>query len=294
MDAQDAHQNQGHAQSEVETVQVAGSHDENVIPAPTAAPIIFAFGTTLLFAGLVTNWFVSAVGAVCIAKGVVGWWFDVLPREAVEEIPDECYELIDTGPEPEEVSRHLVASTPGRVVLPVEIPRVRSGIIGGLAGGAAVAVVALVWGLINHTVWMPVNLLAAMVLSSYNTADAASLGQFSVAGLFTALGIHLSMSILVGLVLAMIMPMVIRFPRVFSIFIAPLVWSLISYAAMGVLDPTLERWVDWYWFVGSQVAFGAVAGLVIASSERIETIQFLTSAERLDLERSRPHDGGGE
>ena len=125
-------------------------------------------------------------------------------------------------------------------------------------------------------------------------ADAASLGQFSVAGLFTALGIHLSMSILVGLVLAMIMPMVIRFPRVFSIFIAPLVWSLISYAAMGVLDPTLERWVDWYWFVGSQVAFGAVAGLVIASSERIETIQFLTSAERLDLERSRPHDGGGE
>ena len=293
MDAQDAHQNQGHGQSEVETVQVAGSHDENVIPAPTAAPIIFAFGTTLLFAGLVTNWFVSAVGAVCIAKGVIGWWFDVLPRESVEQIPDECYELIDTGPEPEEASRHLDSSTPGRVVLPVEIPRVRSGIYGGLAGAVAMAVVALVRGAINYTIWMPVNLLAAMVLSSYNTADAEVLGQFSVAGLFTALGIHLSMSIMVGLVLAMVMPMAIKFPRVFSIFIAPLVWSLVTYAAMGVLDPTLEKWVNWYWFVGSQVAFGAVAGFVIARSERIETIQFLTSAERMNLEQTRQRDGGG-
>ncbi|MEE2681875.1 MAG: hypothetical protein VX641_05835 [Planctomycetota bacterium] len=294
MDAHDAHKNHGHAQSEVETVQVAGSHDANVIPAPTAAPIVFAFGTTLLFAGLVTNWFVSAVGVVCMAKGVFGWWFDVLPRESVEEIPDECYELIDTGPEPEEATTHLRPSTPGRVVLPVEIPRIRSGILGGLMGGVAMAVVALIWGAINFTVWMPVNLLAATVLSSYNTAEASSLEQFSVGGLFTGLGIHLSMSLLIGLVLAMIMPMVISFPRVFSIFIAPLVWSLVSYAAMGVLDPTLERWVDWYWFVGSQVAFGAVAGFVIARSERIETVQFLTSSERLELEQSRPRDDGGE
>ena len=226
---------------------------------------------------------------------MLGWWFDVLPRESVEEIPDECYELIDTGPEPDEASKHLVPSTPGRVVLPVEIPRVRSGVIGGLAGGIAMAVVALVWGAINYTIWMPVNLLAAMVLSSFNTMEASSLEQFSVAGLFTALGIQLSMSIMVGLVLAMIMPMAIKFPRIFSIIVAPLTWSLITYAAIGVLDPTLERWVNWYWFVGSQVAFGAVAGFFIARSERIETIQFLTSAERMDLERTRQHgDGGGQ
>ena len=295
MNAQDSHHNPDHTQSEVETVEVVGAHTANVIPAPTSAPIIFAFGTTLLFAGLVTNWFVSVVGAVCIAKGVLGWWFDVLPRESVEEIPDECYELIDTGPEPDEASKHLVPSTPGRVVLPVEIPRVRSGVIGGLAGGIAMAVVALVWGAINYTIWMPVNLLAAMVLSSFNTMEASSLEQFSVAGLFTALGIQLSMSIMVGLVLAMIMPMAIKFPRIFSIIVAPLTWSLITYAAIGVLDPTLERWVNWYWFVGSQVAFGAVAGFFIARSERIETIQFLTSAERMDLERTRQHgDGGGQ
>ena len=294
MNAQDSNQNPGHQQSDVETVQVTSAHDANVIPAPTSAPIIFAFGTTFLFAGLVTNWFVSAVGVVCIMKGVLGWWFDVLPREAVEEIPDESYELIDTGPEPDEAARHLVPSTPGRVVLPVEIPRVRSGIIGGLAGGIAMAVVALIWGAINYSIWMPVNLLAAMVLSSFNTAEASSLEQFHVGGFFTALGIQLSMSIMVGLVLAMIMPMAIKFPRLFSIIIAPLTWSLVTYAAMGVLDPTLERWVNWYWFVGSQIAFGAVAGFFIARSERIETIQFLTSAERMNLERTHQSDDGSE
>ncbi|MAJ46866.1 MAG: hypothetical protein CBC35_06105 [Planctomycetes bacterium TMED75] len=293
MNAQDSHQDPDSAQSEVETVRVMGAHDANVIPAPTSAPIIFAFGTTLLFAGLVTNWFVSAVGVVCIAKGVLGWWSDVLPRESVEEIPEESYLLIDTGPEPHEASKHLDSATPGRVVLPIEIPRIRSGIIGGLAGGTAMAVVALVWGAINFSVWMPVNLLAAMVLSSYDTFDAASLEQFSISGLFTALGIHLSMSVMVGLVLAMILPMAINFPRVFSIIVAPVTWSLVTYAAIGVLDPTLERWVNWYWFVGSQVAFGAVAGFFIARSERIQTIQYLTPAERLGLERSREQDGGG-
>ena len=131
-----------------------------------------------------------------------------------------------------------------------------------------------------------------MVLSNYDTFDAASLEQFNVGGLFTALGIHLSMSIMVGLVLAMMLPMAIKFPRVFSIVVAPLTWSLITYAAMGVLDPTLERWVNWYWFVGSQVAFGAVAGFFIARSERIQTIQYLTSAERIGLERTHQHDGG--
>lgn len=277
----------------VETVQVLHAHDHESIPAPTAAPIIFAFGTTLLFAGLVTSPLVSIVGLLCFLKGIHGWWFDVLPRESMEPIPESAYLEIDTGPEPgapvEAAARSAAHSATPRRILPVEIPRVRSGILGGLGGAVAMAIVALAWGATNYTIWMPINLLAAMVLETFNTDDLQSLQAFSASGLATAAAIHISMSVMVGLVLASLIPMAIGWPRLFSILVAPLTWSLLTYGAMGVLDPTLEKWVDWYWFVGSQIVFGSVCGFLIARSERIETIQFLTPSERMGLEKTHDH-----
>ena len=40
------------------------------LPAPTAWPIILAFGITLLFAGLVTNASLSILGAILAVSGV--------------------------------------------------------------------------------------------------------------------------------------------------------------------------------------------------------------------------------
>ena len=54
------------------------------LPAPTSWPIVFAFGLTLLFAGLVTSGAVSVLGAVVALAGAVGWFRDVLPQEALE------------------------------------------------------------------------------------------------------------------------------------------------------------------------------------------------------------------
>ena len=218
----------------------------------------------------------------------------------MEPIPESAYREIDTGPEPGgPLEANTVsaahAATPRRI-LPVEIPRIRSGILGGLGGAVAMAIVALSWGALNHTIWMPINLLAAMVLESFNTDDVQSLSAFSGSGLAAAAAIHISMSIMVGLVLASLIPMAIGWPRLFSIVVAPFTWSLLTYGAMGVLDPTLEKWVDWYWFVGSQIAFGSVCGYLIARSERIETIQFLTPSERIGLERThdRHESPGGD
>ena len=279
---------------DTETVRVMHPHDADLVPAPTGAPIVFAFGTTLLFAGLVTNWLVALVGLICAIMGILGWWRQVLPRESMEPIPADAAREIDTGPELGAPLPAEAEHAPGRVVLPVEIPRVRSGIYGGLGGAAAMAVVAIVWGLIYHSsIWFPINLLAAMVLSSYDTASAESLSQFSAAGFFAAVGIHLAFSIMVGLVLAAMMPMAIKWPRVFAGIVAPCVWSLILWVAMSVLDPTLEVWVNWLWFFGSQFAFGITAGFIIAATERIETVQFLTPAERMALERTKTHEGGG-
>ena len=57
------------------------------VPAATMWPFVLAFGTTLLFAGLVTSGSVSVLGAVLMIAGAVGWFRDVLPHEAGEVVP---------------------------------------------------------------------------------------------------------------------------------------------------------------------------------------------------------------
>src|ERR1700687_1178745 len=56
------------------------------LPAPTAWPIILAFGLTLVFAGLVTSLSVSILGAFFTVAGCVGWIREVLPHEKHESI----------------------------------------------------------------------------------------------------------------------------------------------------------------------------------------------------------------
>jgi hypothetical protein len=51
------------------------------LPAPTAWPIVLAFGVTLLLAGLVTTTAVSLLGAILAVAGFVGWFRDVLPQD---------------------------------------------------------------------------------------------------------------------------------------------------------------------------------------------------------------------
>src|SRR5260221_14782956 len=57
------------------------------LPAPTAWPLVLAFGFTLVFAGLVTSESVSVLGAVLAIAGAVGWFRNVLPHEAHESVP---------------------------------------------------------------------------------------------------------------------------------------------------------------------------------------------------------------
>src|SRR5438132_14023905 len=57
------------------------------LPAPTAWPIVLAFGFTLVFAGLVTSASVSILGAIFTIAGCVGWFRNVLPHEKHESVP---------------------------------------------------------------------------------------------------------------------------------------------------------------------------------------------------------------
>src|SRR5437764_14524744 len=69
------------------------------LPAPTAWPIVLAFGLTLVFAGLVTSASVSILGAIFTLAGCVGWFRDVLSLEkhesnpSMESVPTEVTRL---------------------------------------------------------------------------------------------------------------------------------------------------------------------------------------------------------
>ncbi len=56
------------------------------LPAPTAWPFMLALGLTLLSASLVTNMAIGALGLLLSIIAIVGWFRNVLPHEAHEDV----------------------------------------------------------------------------------------------------------------------------------------------------------------------------------------------------------------
>src|ERR1700724_333860 len=169
------------------------------LPAPTAWPIILAFGITLLFAGLLTSPSVSILGAVLFVTGCVGWFRDVLPHER-EETVEVKVEAAAVSTLRREVERLPIAPDLPRALLPLETYPVSAGIKGGLAGGVAMAVLACLYGFLKQgSIWYPINLLAATGYAQSLQFGTASLNAFHLGSFFLAVIIHLITSLLVGL-----------------------------------------------------------------------------------------------
>jgi hypothetical protein len=260
------------------------------MPAPTAWPIAFAFGITLLVAGLVTSAAISVLGALVAVAGAVGWFRDVLPFEAHETVPvvREEPRIATTR---REVVRMPAAPELVRAFLPLEIYPISAGVKGGLAGSVAMAIVAMLYGLISqHSIWYPINLLAAGFLPASMTDTTAKIAAFSLSVFLIAIPIHLITSLLVGLLYGAMLPMLPRHPILLGGFIAPLLWTGLIHSILGIVNPVLNDRIHWGWFVASQVAFGIVAGIVVSHQERIRTWQRLPLAFRSGMEASGMRD----
>ena len=256
------------------------------VPAPTPWPIVLAFGVALLFAGLVTSEAVSVLGAVITLAGAVGWFRDVLPHEAQESVL-----VIAQAPSittmRREVARMEFAHELRRAWLPLEIYPISAGIKGGLAGSVAMAVLAMLYGVLSHTsIWYPINLLAAGFFPAAATDTTAEIATFHVRAFLIAIPIHLITSLLVGLLYGATLPMLPRRPVLLGGFIAPLLWSGLIHGILGIVNPVLNQRIDWLWFVATQAGFGIVAGLVVSRQERMYTRQQLPLAFRVGLEAS--------
>jgi hypothetical protein len=267
------------------------------LPAPTAWPIILAFGITLLFAGLVTNASLSILGAILAVTACVGWFRDVLPQEK-EEIIRVTAEVPVFATTRREVERLAIAPELSRALLPLETYPVSAGIKGGLAGSVAMAVLACLYGLIKQgSIWYPINLLAATAYSEFLRFGTASLDTFHLGSFSIAVVIHLLTSLLVGLLYGAMLPMFPRRPILLGGIIAPILWTGLLYSTLELINPLLNKHIDWLWFIASQFAFGIVAGLVVMRQERVPTEQFVPFSVRAGIEApgmTREKPGPGE
>ena len=253
------------------------------LPAPTAWPIVLAFGLTLIFAGLVTSVSVCILGALLALVGTVGWFRDILPHEAHETVPvsDRVEPIVTTRPEVAHVP--WITQELNRAWLPLEIYPVSSGIKGGLAGSVVMAVLAMAYGIASHHgIWYPINLLAAGFFPARNTT--AQIAAFHWDSFIIAVAVHLVTSLIVGLLYGAMLPMFPRRPILLGGVVAPLLWSGLLHSILGIVDPLLNQRIDWFWFVLSQVGFGIVAGIVVSRQERVRTWQHLPLAVRAGME----------
>jgi hypothetical protein len=266
-------------------------------PAPTVWPMVAALGVTLMGGGLVTHVIVSAVGLLLGLIAAVGWWKDVFPQARVESVPlpTPGERATPVLPSLATVEYLTMGEAGHRVRVPVEVQPYSAGITGGLVGGIAMAVVALLYGILAQgSLWYPINLLAGIAIPSMVHLSLEQLRAFSLSALIVAVPAHGVISLLTGLLYAVMLPMMPRRHMLWGGMIAPLLWTGLIWAVLGVVNPALNARIDWPWFIASQIAFGLAAGFVISRAVPVATMQTWPLAARagvqatgMDRERER-------
>jgi hypothetical protein len=254
------------------------------LPAPTAWPLVLAFGFTLMFAGLLTSASVSLLGVVFAVAGCAGWFRETLPEPHEVTVPVVREEIRIATDRPV-VERLPVVPELVRAWLPLETYPISAGVKGGWAGSIAMAVLACAFGLLKTgSIWYPINLLAATAYAQSLKLAPSQLNSFHADSFAMAVLLHGIGSTLVGLLYGAMLPMFPRRPIILGGLIAPVLWSGLLYSILNLLNPLLASHIDWFWFMASQVAFGVVAGLVVVRHARIPTSENLPFAMRAGIE----------
>jgi hypothetical protein len=270
--------------------------DSFELPAPTVWPMVVALGVTLGFTGLVTHFALSVVGVILALIGGVGWFRNVLPAERVEHVPVSRAQSVPSWmiATPRSVERLAFRDDWHRVRVPVEVQPLSAGVRGGLVGACAMAVCAAIYGIVvQGSVWYPLNLLAAIAIPRMAEADVATLKAFDGVALLVGLIAHGLTSVLVGVLYAAILPLLPRRHLLWGGLLAPLLWTGLLWATLGVIDPALNARIAWSWFIASQIAFGITAGWIVASATPVATAQTRPLIERAGVEATGRGARGG-
>jgi hypothetical protein len=269
----------------IEQRDLSSRHSAEIeMPAPTAWPIVLAFGCVLMFAGLLTSASVSVLGVVLGLAGCVGWFREVFPQEHEQTVP-VVFEEPYIATTRRLVERVPIAPELVRAWLPLKTYPISAGVKGGIAGSVAMAILACTYGLIKTgSIWYPINLLAATVYAPSVDLSPAGLNSFHAGTFGVAVLLHGIGSIFVGLLYGAMLPMFSRRPIVLGGLIGPVLWSGLLYSTIELLNPVLASHISWPWFIASQIAFGVVAGIVVMRQHSVPTDENLPFAIRAGIE----------
>jgi hypothetical protein len=158
----------------------------------------------------------------------------------------------------------------GEVRVPAAIYPYSAGVKGGLLGGLAMVPVAFAYGLLSgHGIWYPVNLVAATFVPSWQRATAAQMEQFHPEGLVIGLLTHIVMSILLGLIFAIIMPGLPKTPVFWAFVVGPILWGGAIYAGLPLLNPIMAHYIDLPSFAIANIVYSLVLGLWVARTPKV-------------------------
>src|SRR5262249_17749204 len=160
-------------------------------------PMVMSLGLVLAATGVVVGPAFMLVGGAVFFAGLAGWVAQLLPGRGHVHEP-----LVERA-----LGRRPVTGAPGtveqlrpglpgdRLRLPEQVHPISAGVKGGIVGGVAMTVPALLWGVLSgHGIWYPINLLAGMVLPGVGDMTVAELEQLHPALLLVAIVIHAMMS----------------------------------------------------------------------------------------------------
>jgi hypothetical protein len=266
------------------------------LPAPTAWPFLMALGLTLVCASLVTSASLGYLGGAIAIVSAIGWFRQVLPHEAHEEIAVTEQPVV-IAPAPGKVARIEVDET-HRAQLPLETFPISSGIKGGIAGGIAMVIPAEIYGILRyHSIWYVVNLLGGAGVGEWQNPTMNEMMHFRLGAFVTANIIQGATTLLVGLLYGAMLPMWPRRPMLLGGIIAPALWTGLLHSVLGLVNPFLADHIDWWSFAASQVLFGLVAGYTVTKLGGLKRLQQIPLSMRMGVETPglhATHDSGHE
>jgi hypothetical protein len=266
-------QGEGNMSSHSQSAPRDSSPEQVHLPSPTPWPVLLAVGVTLIAGGLISTDIISILGALIAIAACVGWFRQVLPHERHNPVAVVEHEIVIASSR-RKVARMAAPQGLTRARLPLEIYPISAGIKGGLAGGVAMALLAMFYGIVSHrSIWYPINLLGAVVYEHVQVTS-AEMEAFHIELLLVAIALHITTCVLVGLLYGTLLPMLPRRPILLGGLFAPLVWTGLLHSILNIVDPVLNQHIDWLWFLASQIAFGLVAGMVVVRQVRVPTWQY--------------------
>jgi len=102
------------------------------------------------------------------------------------------------------------------------------------------------YGVVSGTsIWYPINLLASGFFPNAMVLNTTELAALHLRALLTAGAIHLVTSLLVGLLYGAMLPVLARRPILLGGLIAPVFWSGLLLGILNIVNPLLQRRIDW-------------------------------------------------